>query len=71
MVFVGVKCTFGLWGVSGAGEIYTVAPPGSRLSKDLGVSQLGGILDLGLLHLGFLEGSRWQDTVSVTIILNT
>ena len=45
LIFVGVRRTFGLSKVSGAGEIYTVAPPGSHLSKDLGVRQLGGILD--------------------------
>ena len=45
LIFVGVRRTFGLSKVSGAGEIYTVAPPGSHLSKDLGVHQLGGILD--------------------------
>ena len=55
LIFVGVKRTFGLSRVSGAGEIYTVAPPGSRLSKDLGVGQLGGILDSCILDSCILD----------------
>ena len=80
LIFVDVKRRFGLSRVSGAGEIYTVAPPGSQLSKDLGVRQLGGILDYCILDFWILdycildsrilERSRWQDTVSVTNILN-
>ena len=61
LIFVGVRRTFGLSKVSGAGEIYTVAPPGSRVSKDLGLSQLGGTFDSCIFDFRILGSCRVQD----------
>ena len=61
LIFVDVKRTFGLSRVSGAGEIYTVAPPGSHLSLDLGVRQLGGTFDSCIFDFWILGSWRGQD----------
>ena len=80
------RCEAHIWAFEGKwhrGNIYSGATrqPGQfgswcpSAGWHLGFLHLG-FLHLGLLHLGFLdswisEGSRWQDTVLVTIILNT